>query len=241
MKKFTIFTSTAFLFLSVLITPANAQIPGMMNGLQSNDIKWNEVLEHTKKEEQEGKELREKLQAKQINCSELKDDDFDVLGEYFMGQMMGDSHTAMNAMMMQMRGEKGEGQIHIVMGKRLSGCDAQAAFAEGEIGFMPMMNMMMGGWSVNGAEDRSSPFGFNSTNNMMNFGFSPFGGFGWIFMILWWILIIAGIIALIKWLMGESRGGNDIKKSALEILETRYAKGEIDKKEFEEKKSDLRK
>ena len=96
---------------------------------------------------------------------------------------------------------------------------------------MPMMNMMWGGWS--------SPLGNNSTNNMMNFGFGLFGGFGWIFMILWWVLIIAGIVALIKWLSGQSRGTNNHAKSALEILQERYAKGEINKQEFEEKKKDL--
>ena len=116
------------------------------------------------------------------------------------------------------------------MGKRLSGCDTSAAFPAGSSGWMPMMNMMWGGWS--------SPFGSNnSTNNMMNFGFGPFGGFGWIFMTLWWVLIIAGIVALIKWLTSQSRGNHE--KSALEVLKERYAKGEIDKKEFEEKKKDL--
>jgi len=75
---------------------------------------------------------------------------------------------------------------------------------------------------------------------MMNFGLWPFSGFGWIFMILWWTLIVAGIVALIRWLMDQSRGARHHEKSALEVLKERYAKGEIGKKEFEEKKKDLR-
>jgi len=246
MKKF-IFTIFAAVIAGSFAGVANAQMMGARlpdgQGFSNSSADWDAVVEHTLREEQEGKELWDKLQAKELTCENLSDEQFGVLGEYFMGQMAGESHAAMNAMMIQAHGEEGEEQIHIVMGKRLSGCDTSAAFPAGSGGWMPMMNpvrngasngvnMMWGGWS--------SPFGSNnSTNNMMNFGFGPFGGFGWIFMVLWWVLIIAGIVALIKWLMSQSRGTHNHEKSALEVLKERYAKGEIDKKEFEEKKKDL--
>ena len=228
MQKF-IFTILAVATIGSFASIVNAQ---MIGNFSNTAVDWNEVIEHTAREEQEGKELWNELQAKETTCENLNDEQYGVLGEYFMGQMAGESHAAMNAMMIQAHGEDGEEQIHVVMGKRLSGCDTSAVFPSISGGWMPMMNMMWGGWS--------SPLdGNNSINSMMNFGFGPFGGFGLIFMIIWWVLIIAGIVALIKWLTSQSRGTNSHGKSALEILQERYARGEIDKKEFEEKKRDL--
>jgi len=68
------------------------------------------------------------------------------------------------------------------------------------------------------------------------------GWFGTIFMMIFWILVIVGLIFLIKWLIQATKGGASPVQSgsrALDILKERYARGEINKEEFEQKKRDL--
>ena len=70
------------------------------------------------------------------------------------------------------------------------------------------------------------------------------GGFGWMWLMpVFWIvflgLIIWAIVALVRNL-SESKGSDSSKAdSALEMLKKRYARGEIDKEEYEAKKKDL--
>lgn len=67
-------------------------------------------------------------------------------------------------------------------------------------------------------------------------------GFGMISMVLFWVLIILGIVILVKWIAAGSSGsdsGAAREKTALDILKERYARGEIDREEFEQKKKDL--
>ncbi len=64
-------------------------------------------------------------------------------------------------------------------------------------------------------------------------------GIGWIFMLLFWALIIIGIIAIIRWLSTSDQNRRESGKSALETLKDRYAKGEIDREEYRQKRDDL--
>lgn len=75
-----------------------------------------------------------------------------------------------------------------------------------------------------------------------SWGWGMMGG-GWgifmmLFMLLFWGAIIVGIVFLIRHLI-HSSGAKTSGEDALDILRRRYARGEIEKAEFEEKKSDL--
>ena len=62
-------------------------------------------------------------------------------------------------------------------------------------------------------------------------------GLGWLGMILVWALLVAVAVLVVRALWGgEARPRED---SALEILKRRYARGDISKEEFEEKRRSL--
>jgi putative membrane protein len=71
---------------------------------------------------------------------------------------------------------------------------------------------------------------------MMNWGWG-----GAFFQLLFWIVLIVVIIWAVKYLTAHGRGttSSSSEESALDILRKRYARGEIDKEEFERKKQDL--
>ena len=71
---------------------------------------------------------------------------------------------------------------------------------------------------------------------MMNGGFGFMGGFMWIF----WIAIIVGVLFFVRWVFQQSRPvEGKLEESSLELLKRRYARGEIDKEEFVQKKKDI--
>lgn len=79
------------------------------------------------------------------------------------------------------------------------------------------------------------------------YGMGPWmmGGYGWggimpVMMIIFWGLVIWGVVVLVRGVASPgSRGASNQADSPLEILKRRYASGEITKEEYEEKKKEL--
>src|SRR3989344_6429043 len=139
--------SVALITGTLLLSPVvYAQVTG---GMPLDD--------HTAREEAEGKEIWQEMEREEVGCKELTDEQFAALGEFFMGEMTGDAHEAMNTMMTRMMGEEGEEEMHVIMGKRMSGCGGDGTLPMGNAGMMmPMMGMMMGNGMMGGGWSNAS-------------------------------------------------------------------------------------
>lgn len=76
--------------------------------------------------------------------------------------------------------------------------------------------------------------------NGMMYGYQ--GGMGWMVLgFVFWLAVIAGIVLLVIWIIGKSGKGKQVQteETALEILNKRYARGEISKEQYEEMKRDI--
>jgi putative membrane protein len=78
---------------------------------------------------------------------------------------------------------------------------------------------------------------------MMYHGFNGHGwDMGWGMGLGWFIgllILVVGVWLIIRAIDQNRSAGSPARKTPLDILKERYAKGEIDKEEFEEKKKDL--
>jgi putative membrane protein len=84
---------------------------------------------------------------------------------------------------------------------------------------------------------------------MMMWGYGPqvgmMGGYGYGYGIMhmaFWVIILIALIVGIVWLvrsMSASGGGAKRRSSGLDVLEDRYARGEIGREEYLQKKRDL--
>lgn len=73
------------------------------------------------------------------------------------------------------------------------------------------------------------------------YGMWGMGGFGGIMMILFWGVIIVGVVLVIRYFTAGQGGRQHVseERDPLQILRERYARGEIGTEEFEERKKIL--
>lgn len=172
--------AAAFLSFVLLAPTAHAQ---MMGGYVVSDDG------RTAREEAEGKVIVGDLANGSVTCDALTWEDFERIGEYYMGLMVGDAHVSMNAMMERQLGEEGEEQMHILMGKRLSGCDPTAGAGTAAWGssWFPMMGMM------GGISGRQWGYGMMGGSFGTGWGLVSFATMG-----LFWAVGIAALVTLLR-------------------------------------------
>jgi len=148
-----------------------------------------------------------------ISCDKLTDEQLESIGDYYMEQMHpGEAHELMDQMM------GGEGsdslkQVHIQMAKKL--------YCNEDVGGMMsggMMNMVGSGMMGN----YPTYYGYNNFWNIL------------------WLVSLIGVIALIVWLIYKFTRKGKESETPINILQKRYAKGEINKKQFDEMKKELK-
>ncbi len=76
---------------------------------------------------------------------------------------------------------------------------------------------------------------------MMHWGSYGWGvGLGWVYMILFWAVIITAVVYLVKFVENELDG--EVRSDTpIDMIKSRYAKGEITKVEFEQLKDEPKK
>jgi putative membrane protein len=75
-------------------------------------------------------------------------------------------------------------------------------------------------------------------------GWGGYGGYGMgivggLLMLLFWGLIIVGLLLGVRWLWDRGRPEAGVGEALLDILKRRYARGEISKEEYDRMKQDL--
>ncbi len=166
-------------------------------------------------QEDHNREIEEgqKIVESKTRCDKLSAGELEAVGEYYMEQMHpGKTHELMDQMM---GGEGSESlrQVHINMAKRLY-CNEDVGGMMGG-GMMNIMGSgMMGNYPI-----------YYGYNNFWN---------------IFWLFFLIGIIALIVWFIYKFTKRGKESETPISILQKRYAKGKINKKQFDEMKKELK-
>jgi uncharacterized membrane protein len=197
----------------------------------------------TVSEQRQGATALQRFERGGKHCSLLTGADLDHIGEYEMGRMSGSTpaHEAMDSLMERMMGEAATDRMHVALGERYTGC------GRGEIpaSFGAIAGMM---GSMSGRGRPSASQGNGSLGLMVGGGGGAFGSMMGrryhgggdddsdaveiVILVLLAMLAAVGIAAL--WL--SRRAHRVPSSSALDILNERLARGELDERDYESRR-----
>ncbi len=168
-------------------------------------------------------------------CDQFKSGDFEAIGEFVMARMAGSAraHASMNRLMETMMGPRGEEQMHEVMGRRLTGCGGGTSPA----GFGRMMGalgLIMGGTMGAGSGGAGVPgYGMmgGSASGGARFGNDDDEGPSAVAMVGMMAVLIGAVALVLVWLRPKRRSSGP-----QEVLEQRFARGELSAEEYRQSK-----
>jgi len=173
----------------------------------------------------EGQAIYTKFIMGQAKCADLKDSDFLAVGNYVLNQVPESQRSVLNVYINQYKGTLSDKDYATMMGKIFTACEIPTA---------------VGNVSADGINKGAFNYG--------GYGYlGMFSGLGMIWGIIKFVIGLIILIFIIKFVMRLLGGKKEVEKlmkmnkseSAEDILKERYAKGEIKKEEYEEKKKEI--
>jgi len=207
-------------------------------------------------EQAQGQRLLDQVGSGQLTCSDIKPAQSELMGEAVMGRAFANSsaHAQMNRSMSSMMGARGEAQMHEILGRRAAGCSGGPAVSGfgrvmGSMG--AMMGMMGGSYGSSGASGTGYMSGGagmmrQGTDSARSDVGSRTGSGGstnrWdaadtAMIVMMGLLLLTIVIALALFRPGRRRGPET--PSPLDTLTRRFAGGEIDQQEFDQRRAAL--
>ncbi len=145
-----------------------------------------------------------------ISCDKLTDEQLEVMGDYYMEQMHPEEAHEMMDQMMGGEGSASLKQVHINMAKKLY-CNDNLYIGYGMMGSGGMMDSYPAYYS----------YDYNGFGNIV------------------WLIFLIGVIVLIIWFIYKLTRKREESETPISILQKRFAKGEITKKEFNDMKEEI--
>lgn len=187
-------------------------------------------------EEREGRRVLDAVRDGNRDCGELSREDFIAAGDYAMGRRFptARAHEAMDELMRQMMGGRGQEQMHEYLGRQATGCGGGQVPA----GLGGMMGMMGGTMDMmGGAAGNDSMMGRATAGRFNDNDDDDWGGAAILMTVLMALLVVIAAAAVWRWRPEGARPGAG--ETPLDALSRRFASGEIDADEYRRRRDAL--